>query len=446
MAGPQPDSLGRAGFSTFAVSLFSVAIGFVSSVVIARALGPSAKGTYDLAIVSAGLISMVIGFSLPAGITLSVARGVASPLHLLRASGVFAAAQVPVAAVLLWAISASPLAPAVLPVDRSPLMIGMIAVLVAAASALAYFRSILIGLQQIVSANWRDLWGRTAAVSIIVAGLALSVVLDYQTSPLLILGLTIAGTLLASGFMVQALLRIDLPRQSVGGLRKVIGYSGPLHAGNLVQFLNYRLDIFLVAAFVGVRDVGLYALAVAIGQLLWIMSNSVAVALLPRVASGSPTQGAADAARLTRINLLIGLGGAGALAVIASPLVHTVYGPAYAQAVPPLLALLPGVVAFIAAKVLAAYLVGIGRLRINLIVSLIGLGATLSLDLILIPSLGAVGAAIASTVSYSLSAIVAVGWAMKLADLPARAFLLVQREDLMVARNVLRRLAAHRDA
>lgn len=440
-ARPRPDALGRAGFSTFAVSLFSVAIGFVSSVVIARALGPSAKGSYNLAVSAASLGAMILGLAGAAGITLAVARGVASPLGLLRVLGWFAATQIPIAAAVLWAISVSPLASAVLPVDRSPLMIGMIAVLVAATSVLAYSRSMLIGLQQIVAANWRDLWGRTAAVSIIVAGLALGALLDYGPSAVLMLGLTIAGTLIAFVLMVEALLRIDLPTASGAGLREVVRYAAPLYAGNLVQFLNYRLDVFLVAAFVGVREVGLYALAVGLGQLLWIVSNSMATVLLPRVASSSPVEGARQAAQLTRITLFSGLVGVVPLALIASPLVHLVYGQAYAEAVPMLLALLPGVVAFIAVAVPAAYIVGLGHARINVIVSVIGLFATLSMDFALVPRFGGVGAAAASTVSYSLSAIFTIRWATRLAGLPAREFLLVRRADLMVVGHALRRLA-----
>lgn len=442
-AGPRPDSFSRAGFSTIVVSLVSVPVGFISTVVVARALDPSAKGSYDLAVVCAGLTAMVIGLGLPGGIILAVARGLASPVPLLRVLLGIAMAQVVLAFVLLGAISVSPLTSALLPVDRSPLAIGMIAALVGAISALAYARSTLVGLQQIVSANYRDVWGRIATLALLMTTVALGGLLHYGATPLLILGLTVVGTILTCVFMTQTLLRVHLPRRGSIGLRVVLGYATPLYAGNLVQFLNYRLDLFLVAAFVGIREVGFYALAVALGQLLWIVSGSVAFALLPRVASGSAVEGAAAAARLTRLTLLIGVASAAALALIASPLVYTVYGHAYAEAVPPLLALLPGIVAFTAVNVLAAYFVGIGRLRINLAISVIGLCATLSLDFILIPRLGAVGAAIASTVSYSLSAIVTVGWAMKLAGLPARAFLLVQRADLIVTRNALRRLAVH---
>ena len=440
-ARPQPDALGRATLSTFAVGVLSVPIGIVSSVVIARALGPSAKGSFNLAVATASLTSMILGASGAGGITIAVARGVASPRRLLWVLCGLAAVQVPIAAALLLAISGSPLASAMLPPAWTPLMIGLIAVLVAATSAQVYCRCVLIGLRQNVATSWRDFWGQAAAVLVIVAGLALATILHHGASPTLILGLTVVGTLLSFVFVVQALLNIDLPRQGGSGLRKIVAYAPPLYAGNLVQFLNYRLDVFLVAAFSGARSVGLYALAVVLGQLLWIVSNSVATVLLPRVASSSPIEGARQAAQLTRITLLIGVAGAAALALIASPLINIVYGQAYAEAVPMLLALLPGVVAFIAVKVLSAYLIGVGRLRITVIVSLIGLIATLALDFTLIPRLGAVGAAIASSVSYSLSAIVTVGCAMKLAGLPAREFLLVRRADLMVVANGLRRLA-----
>ena len=240
--------------------------------------------------------------------------------------------------------------------------------------------------------------------------------------------------------MVEGVLRINLPRNGTRGLRKVTGYAAPLYLGNVVQFLNQRLDIFLVAAFASLRDVGLYALAVSLAQLLGLVSNSVGTAMVPRIASRSASEGAFQAAQLSRMTLAVGVMGAVAFALIASPLVHIVYGQVYAGALPPLLALLPGAVALIIVNILGSYFFGLGRMRINLVVSVIGLCATLPLDLTLIPRFGATGAAVASSVSYSLSAIVTVRWAMKLAGRPAGDFLLIKRSDLEVVVSVFRRV------
>jgi O-antigen/teichoic acid export membrane protein len=439
-ARPQPDSLGRAGTSTFAVAVLSVAIGLASSVAISRSLGPTGKGGYDLAIASATLTVMIIGFSLPGGVTLAVARGLASPVPLLIALLGLAAAQAGLAYLFLSVLATTPFAAALLPADRSSVVLATIASIVGATSALAYSRSILIGLQRFVAASWRDLWGRIATVALIIAAVVLGGLVNRQPSPVLLLMATVAGTLLAAAFMIQGVARLGLGRQGRSGIRNVIGYARPMYVGNLVQFLNYRLDVFLVAAFAGLRELGLYALAVTLGQLLWIVSNSAAGVLFPRVASASPAVAAREAARLARIALLIGVVGALCLAVVASPFIEIVYGPAYAGSVPPLLALLPGVVAFMAASVLASYIAGLGQLRINLIISVIALCATVPLDLLLIPRIGAVGAAMASTVSYTLSAVVTVRWAMKLGGLPVRDLLVAKRADLVDGVTALRRL------
>jgi O-antigen/teichoic acid export membrane protein len=436
----QPDSLGRAGTSTFVVAVLSVAIGLVSSVAISRSLGPTGKGGYDLAVASAALTVMMIGFSLPGGVTLAVARGLASPVPLLIVLLGLAAAQAVLAYLCLSALGTTPFATALLPADRSPVVLATIASLVGATSALACSRSILAGLQRFVAASWRDLSGRIATVALIMLAVVLGGLVNRQPSPVLLLAATVAGTLLAAAFMIQGIAHLGLGHQGRTGIRDVVGYARPMYVGNLVQFLNYRLDVFLVAAFAGLRELGLYALAVTLGQLLWIVSNSAAGVLFPRVASASPDVAAREAARLARIALLIGVVGAVCLAVVASPFIDIVYGPAYAGSVPPLLALLPGVVALMAASVLASYIAGLGQLRINLIVSIVGLCATVPLDLLLIPRIGAIGAALASTVSYSLSTVVTVRWAMKLAGLPARDLLVVKREDLVSGVNAFRRL------
>jgi len=56
---------------------------------------------------------------------------------------------------------------------------------------------------------------------------------------------------------------------------------------NVAQFLNYKLDVFVVGFFAGTASVGRYTLAVSLAQLLWLMSNSVASVLLPKVAAST---------------------------------------------------------------------------------------------------------------------------------------------------------------
>src|SRR5690606_12604212 len=74
----------RLTLDTFATTVASnVALGAVS-IVLARALGPSGKGAYDLVLATATLLATLFGLSLPTGVTYIVARGRATARHLVR--------------------------------------------------------------------------------------------------------------------------------------------------------------------------------------------------------------------------------------------------------------------------------------------------------------------------------------------------------------------------
>ena len=60
---------------TLGTNIILIPIGIASSILIARTIGPSGKGAFDLIIATSGLMLMALGFSLPSGVTYEVARG-----------------------------------------------------------------------------------------------------------------------------------------------------------------------------------------------------------------------------------------------------------------------------------------------------------------------------------------------------------------------------------
>src|SRR5687768_2605364 len=62
----------------FGVNIILLPLGIATSVVIARSVGPTGKGSFDLIIATAALLAMVLSLSLPPGITYVVAQGKAS--------------------------------------------------------------------------------------------------------------------------------------------------------------------------------------------------------------------------------------------------------------------------------------------------------------------------------------------------------------------------------
>ena len=114
------------------------------------------------------------------------------------------------------------------------------------------------------------------------------------------------------------------------------------------------------------------------------------------------------------------------------------YGEPFRPSVAALLWLLPGIVIFSVANVLAAYMAGIGKPRLNLLVSGVSLFVTLTLDIILIPRFNIVGAAIASTISYTLTAFLLIVFFVRETGASLREVLLPTSEDVKILLSVVR--------
>ncbi len=412
-------------------------LAFATSVVVARELGPSYKGTYDLAVASAGLLALVLGLALPAGITFSVARGLASPRRVAGIVLVAAVVQLVVAYGLLSLGQGTSVGASVLPTVQSPEMQALVALLAAGTGAVASMKAILMGRQLIARGSWIDLGGRVLLLGGLVGvGLALA---GTRPSPELIVGIAATASLVTAVVLGLAAVHRTVPGGPLG-LAQGIRVALPSYAANVLQFLNYRLDLFLVALFRTSAEVGLYALAATIAQLIWLISNAMAAALFPRVAANDEGVGpvVARTARFSRFALASAAVQAVLLGIVAAPLLQVVYGSAFEPAAVPIWLLLPGVVMFAPVNVLAAHLAGLARTELNLVVSAASLVVTVTLDLVLIPKWGMTGAALATSVAYGTSALLTVVLYCRVVRSPPADLLVPTPDDLRAAADRIR--------
>jgi len=199
-------------------------------------------------------------------------------------------------------------------------------------------------------------------------------------------------------------------RPQWGILGDQIRYGAQGQIANLAQLFNYRLDQFLVAAFVSRAGVGHYTVAVGLGESVWWLSSSVALVLMPRLTEMSREEANEVAPLACRDTLLASIL-ASILLVIVSPLaIDILFGDEFSPARTPLILLMPGIVAASATRVLGSYLFSQGRLIYNTYATFIALGITIALDFALIPSLEVEGAAIASSVAYIASLVATLYW------------------------------------
>jgi O-antigen/teichoic acid export membrane protein len=183
----------------------------------------------------------------------------------------------------------------------------------------------------------------------------------------------------------------------------------------MLAFINYKADVLLVNFFLGPGVVGIYVIAVALAEKLWLMSQAASTVLLPRLAELS----ADDAKRkeltpfITRWVLLLTLIAALILALVAHWLVMWIFGSDYLGSLVPLWILLPGMVFLAGTRVLANDIAARGRPDVNTYGSIIVVTINVLGNLLLIPPLGLAGAAVATTLAYSVDLIVRVwvyGW------------------------------------
>jgi len=183
--------------------------------------------------------------------------------------------------------------------------------------------------------------------------------------------------------------------------RRSLAFGVKAYIAQIFFYLVLRVDQVLVAHYAGYRQLGLYALATTVAELLWLLTDPLAGALLPhivRAQTGDDRRLSFSTARLSLCILTIAAVSGWFLAPFA---IRVAYGAGFAGAVPALRLLLPGVVALGATKSLGSVLVKEGRMLITSMLGLSALGLNIALNIALLPRIGIRGASIASSACYA---------------------------------------------
>jgi len=415
------------------------ALAFATGILIARALGPDGRGAYGLFVVSAAFGQLLLGLGVGNAAIYYVnkrelsVRDVVSAMHVMTLSALIVTA----AAVAVMA-----------PLVDDDLFGGGVSpwLLVAGVPALLYWNLMRLALQ----AESRFVALGVATVSqqalLVTAVAVLAAAGDPTTAQ--VVG-CMAGATAAAGVLSLVLVgpkHLDLRqvvRPRFDTLRKLAGFGVQGESGNLLQLLNYRLDQYIVRAYVGLAGVGIYAVSASMTEAIFVMANAVALVLLPRLTADEDEAHwmAPLAARNTMVLAAIGAVG---LAIVAPVLVPLAFGKEYEDSVRPLWLLLPGTVALCGSKVLTSYIFSKGQPLVNTGITVVSLVVTVTADLLLIRWLDVNGAAIASSLAYGVHFLVALFAYGRISGRSPIVALVPGREDLRLyqeaARNVMARI------
>jgi len=222
-------------------------------------------------------------------------------------------------------------------------------------------------------------------------------------------------------------------------LRRSLSFGIKGYLTNALQVLNYRVDLFVLSTVVPAATLGHYSVAIAVTTVMWLLPQALSDVLFPRIAALSASAGAdADAeahrafveAKSLRHTAIIVALGTVVLALALLFLVVPVYGGAFREAIGLGLIRLPGVALIGIAGIMSATILGRGHPIYGLYTTLVVTPATMAMYVTLIPWLKGPGAALASTLSFTLSFLLTLIFYRRATGRSALPLLLPTRSEL----------------
>ncbi len=449
---PSPPAEGRErrhlGGGALASTVSQVAVlagGAVASIAIARILGPSGTGSFALAANFYAVALLVIGAGVKQGITVLVGSGRWPPA---QAVGDLAGP------LIVTGLIGAGLGLAVYEIGRDGFLDG-----IPGPAGPAIAAAIPFGIA------WQWSWSLALARERYEAYAVLQTLPTILIVPICILlaaasGTTAmllgyAGALVGTGVASLAwTLRRGRRGGGEGDLRSGGQSRGDGRRGRLIwayrfglltwssellQFVNFRFDLFFLSAFAATSQVGIYSVAGTVTGISLVLPQALSVAVMPRSAAleGAAARGEvapaeadlsdARAARHTLLLLPVSAAVVSLLLLVGIPLL---YGSRFHHAIALGFILLPGTLALGLAKVYSAITMGRGRPKYALYTVLMTVPPTVVAYLLVIPDSGADGAAVVSTFSYLLTAVISFVFFLRVTRIRPRRALVPEREDL----------------
>ena len=194
---------------------------------------------------------------------------------------------------------------------------------------------------------------------------------------------------------------LHLEQIQIGAIRPLIQFAFLAFMTNLIQFLSYKMDIWFVNYFHGKQLTGIYALGVSLAQMVWLLPSAIQSVLYAFISTHTDRQLIVQRTIKTTRQIAVYAISAGITGYLLSIyLVPILFGEEFRESVQCIGLLFIGVVPFCLSMAVSGYFAGTGRVRINLYSAILGFIVCMAADLLLIPSYGILGAAIASSISY----------------------------------------------
>ncbi len=261
----------------------------------------------------------------------------------------------------------------------------------------------------------------------------------------------VLGILLSNSIGLAYLILVSqnkrLFKPDVSAAISCLKFGGKAQIGELSQYLAIRLDLILVGFWAGLEASGYYSIAARLAEAFWLAAHSIQLVFSAKVAQdfrdslGNKGKRLGQAVRYMILGSFLGGMAVISVSFIVFKFFLTQYQPAFVL----LVALTPGQIALAVFLVLIGNLIGDGFPMLATKLRVVFFFLSLLFYCTLIPIFGAFGAALATSIAYTSSTIVAAVVLAKMYELKLLDFLLWKQEDrdlILSSKQYLRRYFA----
>jgi O-antigen/teichoic acid export membrane protein len=394
---------------TFATRILLIGIGLVTSVIVARCLGPEGRGLYAVA-ATIGAIGVQFGnVGLHASNTYYAARDRKLLPALVGNTIVVSFGFGSLGIALTWIIFF--FWPNLAPVHGLLLILSLIWV----PFGLAYLllQNLLLGIQKVRSYNKIELATKILGLGL----LGLVIFIRNVTAEMVFL----AGLVALVISFIWALGRLltlinNHPFPSFLLFKENIRYGLKAYLAAFFAFLVLRSDLLIVKYFLGPEQAGYYSVAVSMAEMIYMLPVVVGTILFPKLSVLTDIREKWFLARKISFNTGIGMVLVLAIAgFLAEPIVLVLYGKTFLPSLSAFLWLLPGMLFLGVETVAVQYLNSMGFPITVVIMWILTSVLNVGLNIWAIPVYGIVGASMVSSLSYfvAFALVIWISWKMK---------------------------------
>lgn len=378
---------------TILARLVVLAVGLLTSVITARALGPDGRGKYFAVVTLAGVIAQVGNLGVSSSNTYIAAREPAVSWGLL-VNGLWICVLTGVVTSVGLAVFDAGWA------ARFEVDVGLlwpVALLGPAVLGFTYASSILAANLKFGTLN---LW---QVINAVLAMLVLSACAYFGTT---VQAFVLATTFAALVAMVGASMSIARRQGetcvfSAPLFRRSVGFAARAYLALLFGYLLQRVAVGFLAAYARPEDLGHYSVASQIYDVLIIAPSSIGLVLFPTLLKQDVGRRETTIKALGVTMMLI-LAACSLLAWVGDWVIPAVFGRDFAPSYAVMLWLLPAALLISAVTVLSQYIVSSGFPSVLVLVWAAGLVACAAVSAPLIARHGAVGAAVSQSIGAAV--------------------------------------------